>query len=604
MLRLLPFVTVFLLLGCGDRLLAPDAAPAEAAFQLSTSSGTTYYVDPAGSDDHDGLATERAWRTVAKVNEITFVPGDRVLFRGGGVWREMLEPRGNGSAEAPITFGAFGEGRPILDGQGATGYAGIAVGPRQHVLFRGFEVRNRPTGNLVYLAGARDIVFDDLYVHTATRGFHGTPTSPTSDIQILNSRIENTHTGAGGIAINVTDGSTRWTVRRTVISRAGDSCIIDTGSNSLYEQITVSDCGFSTMAVGTHGLYLKGPGHALLDSDVQNTRDSCVSVRFPGIRVQGNRLHGCAVGVSWFEGTGGAGVVTVTRNTIWNAHTGIYVDGSATQTFHFSHNTIVGLRAGGEQDSRGIWVHPVPALFIENNVVAGVVDVPLHVRGTVPTYVERANVFHSSLAARFHWADRFMTHEEYRTASGQSEGSTTVDPMLVNISLEAPDFRLQPATPVLGIGVLDPATGALVRGCSGAPDEYCGAGPEPGAYEVLGGNAPRFTGFFRPVENLPTLNRARAGSAIPVKFSLDGYHGLDIFAPGFPRPGTIACDAPASATVDQTVTAGGSSLSYDAEADQYTYVWKTDRAWANSCRQLVLQLAGGEVHRANFQFTR
>ncbi|MDQ3605853.1 MAG: hypothetical protein M3418_06670, partial [Gemmatimonadota bacterium] len=64
--------------------------------QLATSSGTTYYVDPDGSDTNDGLAPERAWRTVAKVNGTTFVPGDRVLFQGGGVWREMLEPRGSG----------------------------------------------------------------------------------------------------------------------------------------------------------------------------------------------------------------------------------------------------------------------------------------------------------------------------------------------------------------------------------------------------------------------------------------------------------------------------------------------------------------------------
>jgi hypothetical protein len=36
-----------------------------------------------------------------------------------------------------------------------------------------------------------------------------------------------------------------------------------------------------------------------------------------------------------------------------------------------------------------------------------------------------------------------------------------------------------------------------------------------------------FTGFFRPVDNLPGSNRAHAGSAIPLKFSLEGYQGLD-----------------------------------------------------------------------------
>ena len=54
--------------------------------------------------------------------------------------------------------------------------------------------------------------------------------------------------------------------------------------------------------------------------------------------------------------------------------------------------------------------------------------------------------------------------------------------------------------------------------------------------------------------------------------------------------------------IEQTVTAGGSSLSYDPATDQYTYVWKTAKAWAMTCRQLVLKLHDTSVHRANFTF--
>jgi hypothetical protein len=52
------------------------------------------------------------------------------------------------------------------------------------------------------------------------------------------------------------------------------------------------------------------------------------------------------------------------------------------------------------------------------------------------------------------------------------------------------------------------------------------------------------------------------------------------------------------------VTAGGSSLSYDAGTHTYTYVWKTDKAWANTCRQFVLGLNDGTFHRADFQFKK
>lgn len=113
-----------------------------------------------------------------------------------------------------------------------------------------------------------------------------------------------------------------------------------------------------------------------------------------------------------------------------------------------------------------------------------------------------------------------------------------------------------------------------------------------------------FTGFFPPISNLPAVNVENAGRAIPVKFSLSGNKGLNIFAPHSPASGTIAvCNSSAPpAVLQDTVTAGGSGLSYDAGSDQYVYVWKTDKSWAGTCRQLVVQLNDGSIHRANFQF--
>jgi sugar lactone lactonase YvrE len=112
-----------------------------------------------------------------------------------------------------------------------------------------------------------------------------------------------------------------------------------------------------------------------------------------------------------------------------------------------------------------------------------------------------------------------------------------------------------------------------------------------------------FAGFFPPVANLPALNIVQAGRGIPVKFSLSGNKGLGIFAAGSPSSGPIPCNSSDPATLlEETVNAGGSSLSYDAAADQYIYVWKTQTAWAGTCRQLVVQLNDGSIHRANFKF--
>jgi hypothetical protein len=112
-----------------------------------------------------------------------------------------------------------------------------------------------------------------------------------------------------------------------------------------------------------------------------------------------------------------------------------------------------------------------------------------------------------------------------------------------------------------------------------------------------------FTGFFSPVDNLPTLNVVNAGKAVPVKFSLSGNKGLNIFAPNSPFTIAINCDGSVPQDdIEETLNAGGSSLNYDAALDQYNYVWKTQNSWKNTCRQLVVVLNDGSEHRANFKF--
>ncbi len=112
-----------------------------------------------------------------------------------------------------------------------------------------------------------------------------------------------------------------------------------------------------------------------------------------------------------------------------------------------------------------------------------------------------------------------------------------------------------------------------------------------------------FSGFFAPVDNLPTLNSAKAGSSIPVKFSLGGDQGLNIFAGGSPGSQTVACSSGAPIDViEQTTSAGAGTLQYDSVTDQYTYVWKTQKSWAGTCRQLVVELADGQQHEGQFIF--
>jgi hypothetical protein len=111
-----------------------------------------------------------------------------------------------------------------------------------------------------------------------------------------------------------------------------------------------------------------------------------------------------------------------------------------------------------------------------------------------------------------------------------------------------------------------------------------------------------FTGFFSPVST-DMLNTAKAGRAIPVKFSLGGDEGLGILKDGYPRATRIVCEGSTETVeIEDTTTAGASALTYDADADEYTYVWKTSKSWANGCYRFELGLDDGSTHSFDVQF--
>ena len=112
-----------------------------------------------------------------------------------------------------------------------------------------------------------------------------------------------------------------------------------------------------------------------------------------------------------------------------------------------------------------------------------------------------------------------------------------------------------------------------------------------------------FAGFFQPIDAIPALNAVKAGGAVPVKFSLNGNQGLNILMSGYPLSKRIDCASNVPIDdIETTVTAGQSSLSYDGANNQYSYVWKTDKTWANTCRQLIIKMKDDTEHFANFKF--
>jgi len=186
----------------------------------------------------------------------------------------------------------------------------------------------------------------------------------------------------------------------------------------------------------------------------------------------------------------------------------------------------------------------------------------------------------------------------------------------VRIEFEWPDPVTVGGTATASANASDNLSGLASQSC-GTPDTStadaknvaCSAADNAGNIGIANANYTvsnggyNFTGFFQRVDNLPILNEVKAGSSIPVKFSLGGNFGLNIFAAGYPASGMITCNSSTPADViEETVNAGGNSLTYDAASNRYHYVWKTDKSWKGQCRMLIVKLNDGNTYFAQFRF--
>jgi uncharacterized membrane protein len=101
--------------------LGVSAAPVAAAPAAAGGTGKHYFVDcAAGNDAASGSAPARAWRTLDRVNTVTFRPGDRISLRRAVTCAGVLAPKGSGRAGKPIVVGAYGAGdRARIAGNGA-----------------------------------------------------------------------------------------------------------------------------------------------------------------------------------------------------------------------------------------------------------------------------------------------------------------------------------------------------------------------------------------------------------------------------------------------------------------------------------------------------
>lgn len=111
----------------------------------------TYYVDSrAACPNADGRSPENA---VSSWRSLTILPGDRILFRRGSFFRDVLELPA-GTADAPICAGAYGEGeKPVFCGSVQVSNPEWWTEIRENVWACSFHFETEP-GNIIFEDGS------------------------------------------------------------------------------------------------------------------------------------------------------------------------------------------------------------------------------------------------------------------------------------------------------------------------------------------------------------------------------------------------------------------------------------------------------------------
>jgi hypothetical protein len=287
----------------------------------------TYYVDAAaGRDDGSGTSEAAAWRTLAKVNGYTFLPGDTIRLKAGGTWIGQLNPKGSGAPGRPITLDRYGAGpKPVINAAGATGLGAVYLYNQEHWEIRHLEIVNdAPSGGDrrgIYLAAenfpggvVRHLHIRDCHIH---------------HIKGLVHQTSNAAKRTGGILVETVDDRVRPT---------------------RFDDLLIENCTIST--VDNIGLALN---HQVAVGDYPGT-PAWEARKFTRVVIRGNRINDVAKNAMIIRLTDETGLIehNVCWDTAYRALTGNTIFSRSCRGTVFQFNEGYRNRAG-ELDPAKYW---------------------------------------------------------------------------------------------------------------------------------------------------------------------------------------------------------------------------------------------------------
>lgn len=144
----------------------PTPAPASDSTETSNHFGGTYYVCVIGDDTNPGTISE-PWATIQHAAQV-MVAGDTVMIRTG-TYHEAVTTVNSGSASGGyITFSAYSQEEPVIDGGGVTESSKGFVVRNDYVRLAGLELQDWETG--IWVERSHHVEICDTRVHDVTYG--------------------------------------------------------------------------------------------------------------------------------------------------------------------------------------------------------------------------------------------------------------------------------------------------------------------------------------------------------------------------------------------------------------------------------------------------
>ncbi len=139
-------------------------------FSLAAASQTTeghvYYVATNGSDQNPGTLDE-PWLTIQHAAE-SLAAGDIVLIREG-TYHESVYIGQGGNEGNPVTFSAYPDERPVIDGTGVTESQNGLVITKSYITLSGLEICNWED-NAIWVEQAGYLKISDCEIHEVCYG--------------------------------------------------------------------------------------------------------------------------------------------------------------------------------------------------------------------------------------------------------------------------------------------------------------------------------------------------------------------------------------------------------------------------------------------------